>query len=170
MCILFGHMQLTYHSHHLIVLISLFVPTLQYLTLLALVHFSPMEHKQSTPIIIVLSAGITCSALPDIMNGTINYLRGTTAPYDFGTTTTYQCNYGHVLTSGDSERTCTGDGSTPSGSGLWDGAAPQCPCMLYYCIIGLHDNVHKQLWTVVLLRLLSMDLLGYQQPQHSQGQ
>ncbi len=67
MCILFGHMQLTYHSHHLIVLISLFVPTLQYLTLLALVHFSPMEHKQSTPIINVLSAGITCSALLNVI-------------------------------------------------------------------------------------------------------
>ncbi len=75
-----------------------------------------------------------------------------------------------MLTSGDSERTCTGDGSTPSGSGLWDGATPQCPRMLYYFIIGSHDTVHTQLWTVVLLCLLSMDLLGYQQPQHSQGQ
>ena len=87
-----------------------------------------MEHKQFTPIISVLSAGITCSALPDIINGTINYPSGTTAPYDYGTTATYQCNHGHVLTSGDRVTTCTGYGSTPSG--LWDGAAPQCPRML----------------------------------------
>ena len=33
-----------------------------------------------------------------------------------------------------------------------------------------HDNIHTQLWTVGLLRLLSMDLIGHQQPQHSQGQ
>ncbi len=33
-----------------------------------------------------------------------------------------------------------------------------------------YDNVHTQLWTVELLRLLSIDLVGYQQPQHSQGQ
>ena len=39
----------------------------------------------------------------------------------------------------------------------------------YYCIIISHDNVHTQLWTVTLLGLLPMDLLGYQQPQHSQG-
>ena len=87
-----------------------------------------------------MSAGITCSALINVMNGTINYLSGTTAPYDYGTTATYQCNYGHMLTTGDSERTCTGDSSTPSGQ--WDGAAPQCPRTFYYCIIVSHDNVH----------------------------
>ena len=99
-----------------------------------------MEHKQFTPIIIVLSAGITCSALINVINGTINYPSGTTAPYDYETTATYQCNNGHVFTSGDSVRTCTGDGSTPSGQ--WDGAAPRCPRMLYSCIIVSHDNVH----------------------------
>ena len=129
----FDHVQLTYHSHHLIVLISLFVPTLQYPTLLAPVHFPPMEHKQFTPIINVLSAGITCPALLDVINGTINYLRGTTAPYDFGTTATYQCNHGHVLTSRDSVRTCTGDGTSTVGE--WSGIAPQCLRMFYYKII-----------------------------------
>ncbi|XP_064386053.1 sushi, von Willebrand factor type A, EGF and pentraxin domain-containing protein 1-like [Halichondria panicea] len=69
---------------------------------------------------------ITCSALPDVMNGTINYSSGgTTAPYDYETTATYHCNLGHVLTTRDSEKTCTGDGRSPSGQ--WDGAAPQCP-------------------------------------------
>ena len=37
-------------------------------------------------------------------------------------------------------------------------------------LIMSHDNIHTQLWTVSLLRLLPMDLLGYQQPQHSQRQ
>ena len=87
-----------------------------------------MEHKQFTPIIIVLSAGITCSALINVINGSISYPSGTTAPYDYGTTATFQCNIGHVLISRDRVRTCTGDGSTPSS--LWDGAAPQCPRML----------------------------------------
>ncbi len=33
-------------------------------------------------------------------------------------------------------RTCTGDGSTPSGQ--WDGTAPQCPRMFYYCNWSYH--------------------------------
>ena len=116
-------MQLTSQSS--LVFVSLFLPTLQYPTLLAPVRFSPMEHKQSTPIINVLSADITCSALLDVINGSISYPSGTTAPYDFGTTATYQCNIGHVLTSGDRVRTCTGDGSS-----RWSGNAPRCPRML----------------------------------------
>ncbi len=42
-------------------------------------------------------------------------------------------------------------------------------CYIIVLVIS-HDNVHTQLWTVRLLCLLPMDLLGYQQPQHSQGQ
>ena len=105
------------------------------------------------------------------MNGTINYSSGgTTAPYDYETTATYHCNLGHVLTTRDSEKTCTGDGRSPSGQ--WDGAAPQCPRMsqFYYCNWSCHMILYTQLWTVGLLRLLPMDFLGYQQPQHSQGQ
>ncbi|XP_064386676.1 sushi, von Willebrand factor type A, EGF and pentraxin domain-containing protein 1-like [Halichondria panicea] len=69
---------------------------------------------------------IMCAALPNVTNWTIDYSSGTTAPYDYGTTATYQCNYGHMLTSGgDRVRTCTGDGS--SRSGRWNGTAPQCP-------------------------------------------
>ena len=76
----------------------------------------------------VLSTGIMCAALPNVTNWTIDYSSGTTAPYDYGTTATYQCNYGHMLTSGgDRVRTCTGDGS--SRSGRWNGTAPQCPRM-----------------------------------------
>ncbi len=80
----------------------------------------------------LLPTGITCSVLPSITNGTIDYPSGNTAPYyDYGTTATYQCNPGYNRTSGDSEGTCTGDGNTPSGQ--WDGIAPQCPRMLYNC-------------------------------------
>ncbi len=85
----------------------------------------------------VLSTGIMCSTLPDVTKGTINYSSGTTAPYDYEITAMYQCNHGHVLTSGgDRVRTCTGDGSTPSGQ--WDGTAPQCPRTFYYCNSSYH--------------------------------
>ncbi|XP_064386669.1 sushi, von Willebrand factor type A, EGF and pentraxin domain-containing protein 1-like [Halichondria panicea] len=62
--------------------------------------------------------GITCSALPNVTNGTIDYSSGTTAPYNYGTTATYQCNHGHTLTTGDRVGTCTSNGSTPDGH--WD--------------------------------------------------
>ena len=66
-------------------------------------------------------------------------------------------------------RACTGDGRSPSGQ--WDGTAPQCPRMLLYLFYkAWRDNVHTQLWTVGLLCPLPMDLMGYQQPQYSQGQ
>ncbi len=41
-----------------------------------------------------------------------------------------------------------------------------CSSWLHPC----HAILCTQLWTVGLLRLLPMDLLEYQQPQHSQGQ
>ncbi len=92
---------------------------------------------------------------------------GTTPPFDYGTTATYQCNDGYNLANGDIERTCTGNGTTSVGQ--WSGTAPHCSRMFYYCN-RLCYYIHTQLWTVGLLRLLPMDLLGYQQPQHSQGQ
>ncbi len=87
-----------------------------------------------------MSTGITCTALPNVTNGTIDYSSGTTALYDYETTATYRCNLGHVLTSGDSVGTCTGDGSTSSGQ--WHVTAPQCPRMFYVCSVVSHDNVH----------------------------
>ncbi len=84
---------------------------------------------------------ITCPALPIIVNGTIVYsFLGSTEGLKYGTIATYQCNSGYNITSGDRVRTCTGDGSTPSGQ--WSGTAPQCSRMFYYCIIISHDNVH----------------------------
>ena len=71
--------------------------------------------------------GIMCSALPSITNGKINYPSGSTAPYNYETRATYQCNHGHELTNGDSVNTCTGDGRSTVGE--WNGAAPQCPRM-----------------------------------------
>ncbi len=81
-----------------------------------------------------------CSALPSVTNGTIDYSSGTTAPYDYETIATYQCNHGHVLTNGDSVNTCTGDGRSTVGE--WDGAAPQCPRMSYVLIFISHDYVY----------------------------
>ena len=76
------------------------------------------------------------------MNGTISFPSGTTAPYDYETTATYQCNRGHVLTNGNRVRTSSGDGSSPTGQ--WDSTAPQCPRM-YIVLVVSHDNVHTQL-------------------------
>ena len=117
--------------------------------------------------------GITCSesAVPSniAVNGMIVYSSGdTTPPFDFGTTATYQCNGGYSLASGDIERSCTGDGRSTVGE--WDGTAPQCSRMFYYCNWSYHMIMYTQLWTVRLLRLLPMDLLGYQESQHSMGQ
>ncbi len=113
---------------------------------------------------------ITCSVFAELANGTIDYSRSpnSTDHYSYGTTATYQCNSGYNITSGDRVRTCNGNGSSPNGQ--WDGTAPQCPRMLFHCNWSCHMIIYTQLWTVALLRLLSMDLLGYQQPQHSQGQ
>ncbi len=78
---------------------------------------------------------ITCPAPPNIVNGTIVYSPlGTTEVFNYGATAIYQCNHGHnMLTVGDSERTCTGDGSTSRGQ--WDGT-PQCPRMSLLHVVG----------------------------------
>ena len=93
-----------------------------------------------TTLICVLSTGIMCSALPNVTNGTIDYPSGTTASYDYETIVRYQCNLGHVLTNGNRARTCSGDGSSPSGQ--WDGTAPQCPRMFI-----LYWSCHMTMYT-----------------------
>ena len=78
---------------------------------------------------------ITCSesaVRSDIAgNGMIVYSSGgTTPPFDYGTTATYQCNDGYSLASGDSVRTCsTGDGM--SSVGQWSGTAPVCSGIVF---------------------------------------
>ncbi|XP_064386533.1 sushi, von Willebrand factor type A, EGF and pentraxin domain-containing protein 1-like isoform X2 [Halichondria panicea] len=69
-------------------------------------------------------SAITCSALPLIENGVIVYSSNTTEPYDYGTTSVYECNTGYEVTSGDSERTCTE--STLTLEGIWNGTIPTC--------------------------------------------
>ncbi len=87
---------------------------------------------------------ITCPVILDIANETIDYSSlgiHTTDRYNYGTTATYQCNSGHVmLTIGDNERTCTGDGSSPSGQ--WNGTAPQCGRTFYYCNWSYHMTIY----------------------------
>ena len=72
-----------------------------------------------------LSTGIECSALADILDGTIAYSTDMTIPYDFGTTATYFCDSGFSLV-GNNIRTCGGDGS--SVNGVWDLSEPSCQC------------------------------------------
>ena len=76
-------------------------------------------------------AAITCSALTKLVSGIIDYSQSSNSVrYSYGTTASYQCNSGYNRTGGDTERTCTGNGSTSSGR--WDGTAPQCPRMFHY--------------------------------------
>ncbi len=52
------------------------------------------------------------------------YYSDTNSPYEYGSTATYQCDLGYEVTSGNSERTCTGDGSNSVGE--WSGTAAVC--------------------------------------------
>ena len=66
---------------------------------------------------------ITCSALPgNVANGMIVYSTDITDPYNYGTTAAYECDTGYEITSGDNERTCTGNTSV----GEWKGKAAVC--------------------------------------------
>ncbi len=68
-----------------------------------------------------------CLAPPAaVENGMVVYSSGTTEPYDYGTTAVYECDTGYELTSGDSERTCTGNTV-----GEWSGSAPVCTGSLF---------------------------------------
>ncbi len=94
----------------------------------------------------MLTVGITCPAPDSLENGTIGYSSlVTTEPFSYETTATYRCDPGYDITRGNDVRTCTGDGSTPSGQ--WNGAAPQCPRM-FYIFDHMHDTVNNScgLW------------------------
>ncbi len=65
----------------------------------------------------------SCPAL-DIENGMVTYYGDTMEPYIYGTTAVCECNLGYELTSGDSEKTCTGD--VRSSVGEWSGATVVC--------------------------------------------
>ena len=61
---------------------------------------------------------ITCTDLPSLTNGTINYGAGSTNSIPVDTVATYTCNPGYTL-NGGSTRTCESDG-------VWSGSAPTC--------------------------------------------
>ena len=71
---------------------------------------------------------ITCQGLTTPVNGVIQYTPSSSAPYDFGTIVSYQCNTGFGLIGGDATRSCGGDGSSPNG--VWSGTPPTCQGML----------------------------------------
>ncbi len=56
----------------------------------------------------------------------IVYYSDTIEPYDYGTTAVYECDTGYVITSGDSERACTGHGDGRSPVGEWNGTVAVC--------------------------------------------
>ena len=63
----------------------------------------------------------------------IIYSSDTTPPYDYRTIATYECDPGYEITGGDSERTCTGDGS--SSVGEWSETSVLCSGTNIICII-----------------------------------
>ena len=79
---------------------------------------------------------IGCQTL-NTENAMVTYSGDTTEPYIYGTTATYQCNPGYEITSGDSERTCTGD--VRSSVGEWSGRKAVCSGTLTYCNIRLYS-------------------------------
>ncbi len=86
-----------------------------------------MYHYYSFSVIPHAHADIRCLAPPAaVENGMVVYSSGRTEPYDYGTTAVYECDTGYELTSGDSERTCTGNTV-----GEWSGSAPVCTGSLF---------------------------------------
>ena len=59
-----------------------------------------------------------CPALDAPANGQIMYDSDMSAPFDFRTTATYDCDSGYGLSGGTSVRTCESEG--------WSGSAPTC--------------------------------------------
>ena len=67
-----------------------------------------------------------CPHIADPFNGQITFSSDRTAPFEFGTTATYSCDDNHVLSVGDTVRTCVSDGS--SDVGVWSGSELFCLC------------------------------------------
>ena len=62
---------------------------------------------------------VDCGALPNPVNGSVDYTAGTT----FRQTANYSCNTGYRLV-GDNTQTCQATGN-------WSGSAPACQSMLF---------------------------------------
>ena len=83
----------------------------------------------------LVPAAITCDDIPDPENGQITHVPDTHAPFEFGNEALYSCyvdgenRIGFGLTGGNHTRTCTGDGTSPTG--YWTGTAPTCERELY---------------------------------------
>ncbi|XP_064395009.1 uncharacterized protein LOC135342233 isoform X2 [Halichondria panicea] len=72
-----------------------------------------------------ICAAITCPPLSNLTNGSLSYsnVPGQNNSYAFNVDVTYSCDTGFALV-GNNTRTCTGDGSSTTGS--FDGEAPTC--------------------------------------------
>ncbi len=74
---------------------------------------------------------ITCSDLPSLANGIINYGgAGSTDSRPVNTVATYTCDTGYTL-NGGSTRTCGSDG-------VWSGLAPTCQRKIYTVWMYVH--------------------------------
>ncbi len=64
-----------------------------------------------------------CDELALIVNGRIEYLPDTTAPYDVSTVAIYICDEGYALMGGSPMRNCIG---LSNGGAIFNGTAPTC--------------------------------------------
>lgn len=87
---------------------------------------------------IVVVTAIMCGDLGDPSDGQITFSADTTAPFDFETTATYNCDENYVLTNGSAERTCISSG--PTSVGEWNGTAPTCDGQLLILNTIIHKN------------------------------
>ncbi len=70
-----------------------------------------------------------------ILNGFVQYSPDSTPPYNYGTTASYSCNIGFAL-SGGAMATCTGDGTSVTGSFTTE-TAPICMRKLFHVSIAI---------------------------------
>ena len=81
-----------------------------------------------------MHAAITCPSLTSPANGSVMYTSAADEDgfYPFNAVVIYNCNIGFSLV-GDSNKTCTGNGS--SVTGIFNGMAPTCEgtATVYFC-------------------------------------
>ncbi len=93
----------------------------------------------------------TCSDLPSLADGIINYNMG--SPRPVGTIAVHTCNTGYTL-SGDTTRTCESDEQ-------WSGSVPECQSESAQtaCYMYSHFTIYLQ-FTVSIFPLLTMAMLS----------
>lgn len=83
-----------------------------------------------------------CPHIPNPQHGRIEFEDDTTAPFELGTTATYQCELGFGLQGDYYVRTCVMDGLGPDA--VWNASAPSCVGESVLIFIIIHDYCLNQ--------------------------